>query len=125
MKDDKLFKLCQEVYEIFPSWLYEKNDKDIWFTKDEYGEIDTTPYIVDNCCWLETDEELVAPLYTSDYLLEKLKAFKVCVFNDTENGEVQAYIEDNDETFNTSDTTLKSLLKLILSLHESGHLNNG
>lgn len=112
--DNKLFELCKSVYE-----------KTGWKTGQWY----------ENNVW-EGNEKLVStertyPLYTSDYILEKLP-------KETRFGTPQliwyarhweaCYTDAFDSLWNqelkshAADTPLKALLKLTLALHEAGEL---
>jgi len=125
--DDELFELCKEVYK--KTKLDEK--KDYLFVEDSFHI--THP---------EWDEIEVAhhdmggrgiPLYTSDYLLEKLPRSKRNSFDeltlqkDHTIGWRAGYPSDlyEDDTWYDSvnaDTPLKALLKLVLALEKAGEL---
>lgn len=112
MKDQELFELCREVYE-----------KTKW---GQYGDEGLDYY----------DSRPVIPLYTSDYLLEKLPKFQhglpLCVatsaipFVDRPEwfaGYISVYANDKGSTGDyvyDGNTPLKALLKLTLKLIEDG-----
>ncbi|BAH33185.1 hypothetical protein [Rhodococcus erythropolis] len=114
--DKELFELCKEVYERF-GW-----DEGY---KYFYG---TTPHVYD------TKHSLLdnTPLYTSDYLLEKLHGIlfkrrrKVISIIFEEDG---TYSIDADDIYKgprlnieNGHTPLKALLKLVIALDDAGHL---
>jgi len=117
---EELFELCKEVYEktgldtetghdgrelYLEKWYWTLNGKVQSFAAERYKLL---------------EDQVVAPLYTSDYLLEKLG----------DNLEMKKFGEDylftkyvNDTFFDgSSDTPTKALLKLTLALHEVGEL---
>jgi hypothetical protein len=126
---DSTFELCKEVYEAFPEWTD---------TRD----------IVWNGSVLEHEDRLVDyakrenykpffPLYTSDYLLEKLPtAIKIQDPDIMEEPHVEVHHSGvvkpqyrwcakafNGDWFEvSSDTPLKALLKLTIALSEAGEL---
>lgn len=119
--DQELFELCKMVHKLTR-----------WETKDKITIV--TPMY---------DPEH-APLYTSDYLLEKLPPALwiysskegrkiVHLLNIARQGDkssVASYDIPYDEEFrgayqSRSDTTLKALLKLTLALHGAGELRSG
>ena len=121
---DSLFKLCKRVYEL-TSW------------KDTYSRLDDGNHTIRN----EGNEVLLgseqAPLYTSDYLLEKLppvvqdsydKKFRHIQMWINGDGEaIACYVEPYDKEFRgayiaESDSMLKALLKLTIALSEAGEL---
>lgn len=108
-ESNELFELCKQVYKA-TGW---------------YGS---------GSAWIDG-----TPIYSSDYLLEKLKPIsdekpgnQLLVFTDTKGWSAKmvfSYTDDNDvyhfhETTNGFgyDTPLKALLKLTLKLHEEGLL---
>lgn len=126
MKDQELFDLCDQVkkntgwWDPTMEWLYADSD-------------------------CECGHKNMAPLYTSDYLLEKLPAQIVShekeghkanlvqrkELNDPDDvsrGNVYfawytVYYEDDPADYGVhADTPLKALLKLTLALHEAGEL---
>lgn len=117
--DNELFELCEGVYKLLPDW---NGDMD-WFIEQD-GEIFVGSRIVH-----PGRQKSIAPLYTSDYILEKLReaglgrviagfsrGFETAFANYT-----SALDEDNDKE-TRSDTPLKALLKLVLVLKEAGEL---
>lgn len=127
--DDELFKLCKEVYELLPDW----HETDGFIGLDGTHLINTEWYDTGICKQLN-----IAPLYTSDYLLEKLP----WMIDVEDKFADDAYLEmkrpgDNVFSFayesyyyepyqtyfkSESDTPLKALLKLCISLKEAGKL---
>ena len=118
--DTELFELCKEVYERFPEW----NGTRDWIREDGL--------IVDYNVWKTS-----TPLYTSDYLLEKLPKR---VDNDEVNW-LDIYHEADPDCWRAgyeyakndkwgdsydvvADTPLLALLKLTLALHEAGELHD-
>lgn len=128
-QDTELFELCKQVYE-----------KTGWKGGDSFITTIGGKWISDSKKgWY--DETIGAdgfyPLYTSDYLLEKLppviqdpydKIFKhiqMWVNGDksTHAGYVEPYAHGDKVTYaQESDKMRKTLLKLTLALHESGEL---
>lgn len=139
MKDKELFELCHDVHARFPSWQIE----DSRFFANDFGEIKLMwgAEILPPCYF-------VAPLYTTDYLLEKLP-IKIKTDVDRLHKEhgcmtctcsksYYAYLEVRPldtksmvayvSTLNSraipflerADTTTKALLKLVLALDDAG-----
>jgi len=109
--DNELFELCKEVSKLSG---FEGYGTTSAFTPE--GEI------VDNFKVYQDDLETVCPLYTSDYLLEKLKPVMHewnLSFNFFKNRWELNHVRFGREI---GDTPLKSLLKLTLALHEAGEL---
>ena len=130
MQDNELFELCKEVYKR-TGW--DSTEKCYAFI-DEFGEGGkhwrVIPLHEDNV----DDVDDWYPLYTSDYLLEKLSGLvdyvsmsqnnKVTI--DSEEGEkgkwYAHYWLKSRRLQVSSDTPLKSLLKLTIALSEAGEL---
>lgn len=115
--DNELFELCKEVYKR-TGW----GDDDLYYYTEKTFE------------WRIVNEQAThddIPLYTSDYLLEKLPHFiklEQASGGYTPNGWYAEKIRSQDHDYKASvkaDTPLKSLLKLTLALHEAGELTNG
>jgi hypothetical protein len=127
MNDPELFELCKEVYERFPSWQVEESR----FFANDYGEI--------QLLWsaeILPPTFAVCPLYTSDYLLEKLPKelhkdgiiyylslsakygdeFKSNYVSPS--GYLYLFLEPE------SDTPLKTLLKLVIALGDAGEFKS-
>ena len=114
-----LYELCQEVYEL-TRW------------KDTHSRLDDGNHTIRN----EGNEVLLgskqAPLYTSDYLLEKLP-YKIGKGNSaiwlrlgkTRNGFTVCYMGSDLVCLHEceADTPLLALLKLTIALSEAGELN--
>lgn len=128
IEDLELFELCKSVYEKlgwkgeFVSWIQNgKTVSTIHKNHPEYYGIVETDY--------------VCPLYTSDYLLEKLyfvlfkgKRKHISLIFE-EDG---SYSIDADDIYNgprlnvqNADTTLKALLKLTIKLADEGMITKG
>ena len=111
--DNELFELCKEVYIQHPEhqdwqgeWIIITDKKELKVYKDseneEYGAFN-----------------FYSPLYTSDYLLEKLP--NPSVHKLTDNWRAFGGEQDTVATA-TADTPLKALLKLTKALAEAGEL---
>lgn len=112
--DTELFELCTEVYKR-TAWYGTVN----LITKD--GPTMIGPMSEDS-----------PPLYTSDYLLEKLPKklesrpaywLDIGPFDDSTWGARYAVVDDH-EWLCAADTPLKALLKLVIALDEAGELNH-
>lgn len=134
--DNELFELCKEVYEI-TEWETERFYWSDTRNPDKYIESLRKLQIIDyKPRWLngkDNEDKHVVPLYTSDYLLEKLPR------NIGSYGlEMWSYPSDDGVAFGYYDTLakrwhqtipqrgdrlpLKALLKLTIALHEAGEL---
>ena len=134
---NELYQLCREVYEK-AGW------KD---TKEHIFDINAWPFVEETSDYhvlppdMYPKKFLVAPLYTSDYLLEKLPAHfyggTIAMTAETDDGPTRYsfFYEDNYETAKVvhcknvrlqgwDDTPLKALLKLTIALSEAGELND-
>lgn len=129
--DNELYELCKEVYGLFPEW--KDTDKFYAHLHNRIGESLGIGI---------TDEhfELLAPLYTSDYLLEKLPPVIFVRTSDGKNNTAiltlwvngdktvhVAYMIPYDEQnrgdyAQTSDTSRKALLMLTKALADAGEL---
>jgi len=116
-EDTELFDLCQQVYKK-TGWR-DTDDVMCHGKKMQSGKIDTR----------EVHEHF--PLYTSDYLLEKLptplyidKAPHQLQLIKTGDDFVAQYWfdDDNESKYEFGDTPLKALLQLTLALSEAGEL---
>lgn len=110
--DTELFELCKKVYEL-TGW-----ETDDWFTNAAEDEMSLA-------------EMPDIPLYTSDYLLEKLpgqfgnrgsssvQCLRLCKSNE---GYMAGYIGVDLVWWleSVDDNPLKALLKLTIALHEAG-----
>jgi hypothetical protein len=127
--DNELFDLCKEVYKR-TKWWYpmtesheyytnfnprDKHDR-TWRVKRYFGPKDKTG-------------EQMFPLYTSDYLLEKLPGIRIDVWNDGHviiKKQLHDGVPENverkygDTVKVEADTVLKALLKLVLALNDAG-----
>lgn len=127
-QDNELFELCKEVY-VKTRWERTKeayyrqgkyNSGGIWFKPhDPFIEANTGKYV-------DFPYEFLTPLYTSDYLLEKLPESTTVAKRFTGEGSLSpekkytAWLSDDYQTW--ADTPLKALLKLTLALHKEGLL---
>jgi len=124
--DKELFELCKEVYEI-TEWETERFYWSDTRNPDKYIESLRKLQIIDyKPRWLngkDNEDKHVVPLYTSDYLLEKLPNTSYQM--DVTSAGVKLTSFYTDEKWETvhSDTPLKALLKLTLALHKAGELN--
>lgn len=114
--DTELFDLCKEVYKRFPEW----NNTDIRFGNGDMS------WIKRKGADMKTTD---IPLYTSDYILEKL----VIANLKTELGIKQVHlIKEDDGNYRAfcpyvtnvgyADTPLKALLKLVIVLDDINQL---
>ena len=135
----ELFELCKQVYEATGladtiDYFYLKNNGDYNVDRASHTQVDHN--------WWKLGGEVPArcfPLYTSDYLLEKLPAHfyggTIAMTAETDEGPTRYsfFYEDNHETAQVvhcenvrlqgwHDTPLKALLKLTISLSEAGEL---
>lgn len=119
--DKELFELCKQVYEA-TKW----RDTESWIEGvtaygdliiHSEGESGYDGYIYENNMEYEWCND--TPLYTSDYLLEKLPNKTYCGFNNVGNGVAWKTGLDYDQV---ADTPLKALLKITLELHKRGEL---
>ena len=129
--DTELFELCKTVYE-----------QTGWRATGKYWIADTYPekpydlYVSDKVI-NEGGFSTICPLYTSDYLLEKLEVVGyvdgpskgVELMMDHHNGwgwlahiPEYYYKYGGDKWVGFSDTPLKALLKLTIALHKAGEL---
>lgn len=109
--DNELFELCKEVYKK-TGWQIEDCT---WVVGDENGDL----FILDDKVKEQGHFDYYTPLYTSDYLLEKLPN-TVHVMS-SRDGCAVWLIESSVETVK-SDTPRKALLKLVLALKEAGEI---
>ena len=116
-KSNELFELCKQVYEVTG-----------WRGEDGFITTIGDKWIKDvKKRWFDEtiDSDGFYPLYTSDYLLEKLPA---TVKNDFDGGNDYIILYKKGKSWyadymgqfkrQKSDTPLKALLKLTLKLHE-------
>lgn len=115
--DNELFELCKKVYErTKDTWGW--TDEMQWIEVNHFGEVSIFPKwrsLSDNSAEVQKH----APLYTSDYLLEKLPQ-GVSVYKEQLAYAYNAGLPKVERQ--VSDTPLKALLKLTIALHESGEL---
>jgi len=120
--EDELFELCKQVYEVIGL----DNDGNLNAIRSDGSIYEKDP------AWLSSKN--YAPLYTSDYLLEKLpKTFDDYYIDVSWSNNKYGWWAEyftNDYTPNrpmskyrcNANTTLKALLKLTLKLHKEGIL---
>lgn len=127
MDDLELFELCEEVYELELGWEFNGD----YFVPDIYSS-DANAKAIASLESIEKDRvngwlklKNAVPLYTSDYLLEKLPFEEYDLFLATNPG-VGWWVESFDNEVNIprvdADTPLKALLKLTIALKEAGEL---
>lgn len=105
----ELYELCKEVYERFPDWVVTEYPSDWIMT-----EAPNNRGGLNKAC----------PLYTSDYLLEKLNELPFAVNVHNLNSKWMAAYQLGAFTEpKFADTPLKALLKLTIALSEAGELN--
>lgn len=137
--DQELFELCKQLYEV-TEW---RGTEAAYTWSLPNGD----PYIshpdLERSWGLFTTQDVkgYCPLYTSDYLLEKLprtltikkSIYLLCVLNGNANNDnwIADYVtwgrlcwlHENERAQDTeADTPLKALLKLTLALHKEGLL---
>lgn len=118
MSDTELFELCKEVYKRFPSWQIENP---FFLGVRYYG----SPHVTDIQITNDSSSTFIAPLYTSDYILEKLPGR---IHSGHYSLDLRLSKVDNEYNFaymdkhfgfhyeGISDTPLKALLKLVIAL---------
>ena len=105
----ELFELCKEVYGLLPFWA----GTDMIYGKEQDGDWEIMPLT------LSIPKRNRIPLYTSDYLLEKLPD-EVMVMKHMKGMSSARHV--SVEYIQYADTPLKSLLKLTIALSEAGEL---
>lgn len=136
--DQELFELCKQVYEK-TGW---DDTKEAYYRKGHYNSDGKDyepgePFIVGNTGkYVDFPYEFMSPLYTSDYLLEKLPVYNsdaegmlsLTTRQGAERNGWMAYYQDIDGYSvgeeGIGKSPLKALLKLTLALHEAGLLTN-
>lgn len=111
--DNELFELCKQVYE-----------------STNYDWTDVPQYLTQTGMTIVPDTNLdaITPLYTSDYLLEKLPAHYInnsyLALGPSSSKWMVGYMEDHELKWlrTEADTPLKALLKLTLALNDAGIL---
>lgn len=130
MIDKELFELCKQVYEV-TWWDRYHNGHIEQYIEKAYFTIDgiLQDSVVDRYKLLK--EQFVCPLYTSDYLLEKLpesilldKQYKRWLSMDNLGSDGWQFSYRAERTAplyaSVSETPLKALLKLTLALNKAG-----
>ena len=121
----ELFELCKEVYER-TGWegveTYAiQNDDATWIVGDENGDL----FILTKEVEAQGYYDYYAPLYTSDYLLEKLLpvCYSIQIYR-RKTGLIDLMWSPQKPMYDdvVSDTPLKALLKLTIALSEAGEL---
>lgn len=123
--DTELFELCREVYKR-TGWQIENP---MFFGAQYIG----SPYETDVHITSDQSAVFIAPLYTSDYIIEKLPnhckygSFALTTFYDDGHNYDAGYIDIGEGGaywgISTNDNVaLKALLKLVVALHEEGEL---
>lgn len=144
--DNELFELCKEVYDRFPEW----NDADFWYSENGENKLYYPEWVRKKDPRRNQPKYLTAnglpdmknnfanwdiPLYTSDYLLEKLPKFSPFAKDAYLTVMEKQTPKDKREDFywtagyfsglgwghtGQSDTPLKSLLRLVIALDDAG-----
>lgn len=132
----ELYELCKEVYKLtklgskYPDWIKLDGMKLVYVRSN--GKHETVDWSSDLVMGEKWGDWLV-PLYTSDYLLEKLQSwfydmgasdfgqFYVTILADACIAKVRSHDDDFSEQA-SADTPLKALLKLTIALSEAGEL---
>lgn len=131
-QDTELFDLCKEVYKR-TRWgkLGDKNT-DFRFSMNDQERIVPRHQIGDGTVYLNS-----TPLYTSDYLLEKLPKevakkgihwyLTISSRSTTDTWMADYEYDEYDDRYyffdtNSADTPLKALLKLVIALDDAGEL---
>lgn len=134
MTDKELFELCKEVYEK-TGWKDQLQFFDGYLYNGEHN-IETVGGWESEGASYSFDSRHNIPLYTSDYLLERLptkvNGYKwlsmekrtnyYAVSYGTSGG---GYAPDNYKEWYPADTPLKALLKQTIALHDAGELDKG
>lgn len=136
-QDTELFDLCKQVYEKTGwitgwagsrYWVYQPYDgkrRREFYEKYKLLTFDEVDQLY-GAGSMDEDKESFTPLYTSDYLLEKLPYWTSV----TKEGEYASFPKGyqfsaqrvNEAPVLYADAPLKALLKLTLALHKSGEL---
>lgn len=129
--DNELFELCKEVYEK-TGWgatdnvfcQFQNHSSPLEQRNNTLTTIETMEgyYNLEEKSYIHQLE--LTPLYTSDYLLEKLLPISAISFGTLTNGLIRVFYNPPMPDYQDydSDTPLKALLKLTLALHEAGEL---
>lgn len=118
MNDPELFDLCKEVYKR-TGW--NKDSKGLYLEKCWWRYDVVQDYPVER--YKLMPDQVVAPLYTSDYLLEKGIASSLThwVIGKGDEWRAGGHTAKSRHTV-YGDTPLKALLKLVIALDEAGEL---
>lgn len=115
--DEELFERCKEVYRRFPEWKIE----DVKFFVNDFGTIEIS-YEAE----ILPPTFVVCPLYTSDYLLEKLGHLGIKLWVEIKVVGLEGWWAtvngDDGQLLQNSDTPLNALLKLVIALDDAGQL---
>lgn len=112
--DNELFELCKDVYEK-TNW---ESEDSKWFIQ---GDDDKEPWLGNHQSTIVGYVD-ISPLYTSDYLLEKLRSGGTIVSVTARYNDESWCAFHLDEIDCYADTPLKALLKLTIELHKQGLL---
>ena len=112
----ELYELCKEVYELFPFWA----GTDMIYGKEQDGDWKIMPLT------LSIPKRNRIPLYTSDYLLDRLP-YWVSVTKEGKYATIPKGHQYSAQIVNEApvlyaDTPLKALLKLTIAISEAGEL---
>lgn len=111
--DTELFELCKGVYERFPNW-YGDDNRYSFTDRFSNGDYEL----------MQGRNGTSIPLYTSDFLLDKIGKFGVKLWTEIDIIGLEGWwstIKGDDGLFlQNSDTPLKTLLKLVIALDNAG-----
>ncbi|MFJ6416514.1 hypothetical protein [Paeniglutamicibacter sp. NPDC091659] len=129
MMDQELFELCRAVYERLPGW--DNTEKAYAYLQNPYVKNvwawEVIPLHEDNV----DDVDEWHPLYTSDFLLDKLKDFqdagvgtntRVWQARVLSDKQLPEYARVRQFIATEAETPLKALLKLVVALNDAGEL---
>ncbi|MDQ0869010.1 hypothetical protein QFZ70_001483 [Arthrobacter sp. V1I9] len=129
--DTELFELCKEVYRRFPSWKYEID----WMVKANVGlpseyirrafyeeDNDEDDFIYE---LEEYGSDSAVPLYTSDYLREKLRNYDFTIVNlNQETLSLTSDSLDDPDAAILGKNFAIVLLELAIALDDAGEFNH-
>jgi hypothetical protein len=127
-EDKELYELCKEVHkrtgwdDTFGYWTKSAGMSDKYHPYISYPELERRYGL-----FTTQEVKVLIPLYTTDYLLEKLPnilhGLYLTIYADSSDDDWIAVYErgvDEDSYRSYGDTPLKALLKLVLALNDAG-----